>query len=207
MLVSILVYGAVFGPAFAVGFVLLIFVHEMGHVLALRWYGVRSSPPLFIPFVGAVITVPRLRDAKEEAVVGIGGPVTGTAGAPLLFAYARFTHSPLLLDLAYYGFMLNLLNLMPIPPLDGGRITAAVSPWVWPLGLLAVVAMIVGEFISAGRSVTGVSPILVLLLVYAAPRRGACSATASAAPPITGSVEPRHGRSELPMSALVACWG
>jgi Zn-dependent protease len=170
MILSMAVYGYFLGPLFAVGFVLLIWVHEMGHVLALRRYGVRSAPPLFIPFVGAVITIGRVRDAAQEAIVGIGGPVLGTVGALACFALYGVYHEHLLLDLAFYGFSINLLNLLPIPPLDGGRVTAAVSPWIWPFGFLALIGLGVLQYVHAGHDITGVSPILVLILVFAAPR-------------------------------------
>jgi Zn-dependent protease len=167
MLVSILVYAIFLGPSFAAGFVILILVHEMGHVLALRRYGIRSTPPLFIPFVGAVITVPRMRDAKEEAIVGIGGPVLGTAGALACFTiwwfWFRARGDDLLLVLSYFGFMLNALNMLPIPPLDGGRVTAAVSPWIWPLGLIAFVALLVTGILPLG-------PVPILIVVFSAPR-------------------------------------
>jgi Zn-dependent protease len=179
MLVSMLVYGYLFGQdsgfrhgiEFAVGFVLLIWVHEMGHVIALRRYGVRAAVPLFIPFVGAVITIGRLRNAAEEAIVGIGGPVLGTVGALVCCAlYQAMPYHPILLDLAFWGFSINLLNLLPIPPLDGGRVTAAVSPWIWPVGFLALIGLGVLQFIAAGDSIGGVSPILVLIVVFSAPR-------------------------------------
>ena len=168
MLVSILVYAFLLHPPLlAAGFVILIFIHEMGHVIALRHYGIRSSPPLFIPFVGAVITVPRMRDAKEEAIVGIGGPVLGTIGALACFAawwiWFRQTGNQLLLVLSYFGFMLNALNMLPIPPLDGGRVTAAVSPWIWPLGILAFVALLVTGYLPLG-------PVPILIILFSAPR-------------------------------------
>src|SRR3984957_7986920 len=148
MLMSIAVYGFIFrmdygnalGFVFAAGFILLILVHEMGHVMALRSYGIPGSPPTFIPFVGAVISVPPMRNALEEAVVGISGPVLGTIGALTCFAVYRITHINMLLDLSFYGILINLLNLLPIPPLDGGRVTAAISPWLWMLGLVGLVA-------------------------------------------------------------------
>jgi Zn-dependent protease len=170
MIVSMLVYAFFLGPRFAIGFVLLIWVHEMGHVIALRRYGVRAAAPLFIPFVGAVITIGRLRNAAEEAIVGIGGPVLGTVGALVCFALYQTTHRGILLDLSFWGFSINLLNLLPIPPLDGGRVTAAVSPWIWPFGLLALVGLGVLQFMAAGDSISGVSPILVLIVFISVPR-------------------------------------
>jgi Zn-dependent protease len=166
MIISILVYGIFLGPAFAAGFVLLILVHEMGHVFALRYYGIRGSPPIFIPFVGAVITIPPMRDAQQEAIVGIGGPVLGTVGALVCFAISRQLHSELLLKVSFYGFAVNLLNMLPIPPLDGGRVTAAVSPWLWPVGLLGLIGLIAAGYAQSGS----INPVMLLLLVVAAPR-------------------------------------
>lgn len=170
MVLSIAVYSLFLGWAFAAGFVLLILVHEMGHVLALRKYGIKGSPPFFVPFVGAIITVPRMPDALQEAIVGIAGPIFGTIGAITCLAIYFAHPTDLLLSLAFYGVFLNLFNLIPVPPLDGGRVMAAVSPWVWPLGLIALLAMIYGQFVEAGHSVSGISPILVLVLVFAMPR-------------------------------------
>jgi len=146
---------------FGFGFVCLILVHEMGHVLAIRHYGMRASPPIFIPFVGAVINIPPPRDALEESVVGIGGPVLGTVGALLCFQLFRTFHSPLLLQLSFYGFAINLFNMLPVPPLDGGRITAAVTPWFWIPGLAAIVLLLVNHLINV---------IGLVILVFALPR-------------------------------------
>jgi len=170
MLVSMAVYASFFGPPFAIGFVLLIWVHEMGHVVALRRYGIRATAPLFIPFVGAVITIGRLRNAAEEAIMGIAGPVFGTLGGCACLAAYYATRLPVLLDLCFFTFAMNLLNLLPIPPLDGGRVTAAVSPWIWPFGLLAMVGAVIAQYIAAGHDITAVSPLPLLILVFAAPR-------------------------------------
>jgi Zn-dependent protease len=170
MVLSMAVYAIFFGPAFAIGFVILIWVHEMGHVVALRRYGVRATAPLFIPFVGAVITIGRLRNAAEEAVMGIAGPIFGTLGGLLCFLLYLGLRWNVLLDLSFFTFSMNLLNLLPIPPLDGGRVTAAVSPWIWPFGLAALVSVPVLQFIQGGRSLTNISPLPILILVFAAPR-------------------------------------
>jgi Zn-dependent protease len=170
MLVSIAVYGIFFGWTFAAGFVLLILIHEMGHVIALRHYGIRASPPTFIPFIGAIITVMPMRDALQEAIVGIGGPVLGTVGAIGCFAIYCLHHNQILLDLSFYGVFINLINLLPIPPLDGGRVMAAVSPWAWIVGLVALVGLLAWQYVQAGDSFTGVSPVMALILIIAAPR-------------------------------------
>jgi Zn-dependent protease len=135
-LVSVVLYSLVFGWWFAVGFVVLMFVHEMGHVLQLRREGIRASAPIFIPFLGAVVAMKQMPDdALAEARVGLAGPILGTVGAAVCFAIAEATGSSLLRALAYVGFLLNLINLLPITPLDGGRAMAAMAPAMWFLGL------------------------------------------------------------------------
>ena len=175
MLVSIAVYTYFFGQKrgfdsglkFAVGFVLLMLVHELGHSMAMRYFRLSASPPIFIPFLGAVINLRQMpRNALEEAIVGIGGPVTGTIAAGVTYLLYLKTGSEIMLDLALFGFLLNLFNMLPVPPLDGGRVTAAVSPWVWIIGLILVVLYMGLGWFSTGRP----SFILVLLLIMAWPR-------------------------------------
>jgi Zn-dependent protease len=142
-LVSVAAYAIFWGWWFAVGFVVLLFVHEMGHVVQLRKEGVKASAPMFIPFLGAVITAKSLgENALAEARVGLAGPVLGTIGAGVCFAIAEATGSELFRALAYIGFLLNLFNLLPVVPLDGGRAMAAMAPWMWFAGFGALVAMV-----------------------------------------------------------------
>jgi Zn-dependent protease len=143
MLVSIGAYSLIWGWKFAVGFVLLILVHEMGHVLQLRREGVKASAPMFIPFMGAVIWAKSLGDnALAEARVGLAGPVLGTIGTAALIPVAAATGNDLFTALAFTGFFLNLFNLLPVVPLDGGRAMAALSPWMWFVGFAALVALV-----------------------------------------------------------------
>lgn len=142
-LISIVAYGAAFGWAFAVGFVALLLAHEMGHVIQLRREGILASAPVFIPFLGAVIGARSLGgNALAEARVGLAGPVLGTAAAILVAIPAALTGSHLLAAIAYTGFLINLFNLLPVVPLDGGRAMAAVSPWLWGLGLGGLIALL-----------------------------------------------------------------
>jgi Zn-dependent protease len=144
MLVSIAAYTWIWGLPFAVGFVLLIFVHELGHVLELRRQGVRASAPLFIPFLGAVIGMRELPDdAWKEAKVALAGPILGSVGAALCWIVGEATGSELLVALAFVGFFLNLFNLIPIVPLDGGRAAGALHPALWFVGLLLMVGLVV----------------------------------------------------------------
>lgn len=160
MILSVFAYALVFGVWYAVGFVLLIFVHEMGHFLAARQRGLDVGAPTFIPFVGAWIQLKDLpHDVETEAWVGIAGPLLGSAGALACYFAWRATGEPLLLALAYAGFFINLFNLIPVSPFDGGRITAIVSPRVWLLGA----PLLVGLFFWRP------SPLLILMAVLAAP--------------------------------------
>jgi Zn-dependent protease len=141
MFISIAAYTLAFGWPFAVGFVLLIFVHEMGHVIQLRREGVEASAPIFIPFLGAVIAAKSLgEDAAAEARVGLAGPILGTAGTLIPVAIWLATGSDFWRALAYVGFFINLINLLPVLPLDGGRALAVLGPKVWIVGIPAAVA-------------------------------------------------------------------
>ena len=156
MLVSIAAYAWIWGLPFAIGFVVLIFVHELGHVLELRRQGVPASAPLFIPFLGAVIGMKQLPDdAWKEARVALAGPILGSVGAAVFWIAAEANGSELLMALAFVGFFLNLFNLIPIVPLDGGRAVGALHPAIWLLGLLIMV----------GLAVVSPNPILIIIVV------------------------------------------
>jgi Zn-dependent protease len=156
MLVAIWVYATIWGLRFAIGFVLLIFIHELGHVLVLRQQGIAAGAPVFIPFVGAVIAMKgRPRDAYVEAMVGLGGPALGTVGAVACLLVAWWLKEPFWYALASTGFLINLFNMLPISPLDGGRIAGVISQWLWVAGLgLGVILFIHTR-----------SPVLFLILV------------------------------------------
>jgi Zn-dependent protease len=144
MLISIAAYAWLWGLPFAVGFVLLIFVHELGHVLELRRQGIPASAPLFIPFLGAVIGMKQLPDdAWKEARVALAGPILGSVGAAACWVAGEATGSDVIMGLAFVGFFLNLFNLIPIVPLDGGRAAGALHPVFWFVGLLMMLALVV----------------------------------------------------------------
>ncbi|HEY1590767.1 MAG TPA: site-2 protease family protein [Solirubrobacteraceae bacterium] len=144
MLVSIAAYSFVFGWQFAVGFVALIFVHEMGHVIQLRREGIKASAPMFIPFLGAVISARSLgQNATAEARVGLAGPILGSIGAAACIGIWQATGNDVWRALAFTGFFLNLFNLLPVVPLDGGRAMAAMAPWMWFLGFVAMIPLAV----------------------------------------------------------------
>lgn len=144
MAVSVAAYSLWWGWTFALGFVVLLFVHEMGHVIALRREGIRASTPMFIPFLGAVITARSLGDnAAAEARVGLAGPVLGGIGSALCLVIWQLTGNNFWEALAFVGFLLNLFNLLPVSPLDGGRAMAAMAPAMWFAGLGLLVAFLI----------------------------------------------------------------
>jgi Zn-dependent protease len=142
-LVSVAAYSLFWGWEFAAGFVVLLFIHEMGHVIALRREGIKASAPMFVPFMGALITARSLGDnALAEARVGLAGPILGSLAAAAVAVVGELAHSDMLIALAYVGFLINLFNLLPIVPLDGGRAMAAMAPWMWFIGFGALLVML-----------------------------------------------------------------
>jgi Zn-dependent protease len=161
MAASLGIYALVYGWRYAAGFVGLIFVHEMGHYLAARQRGLPVGAPTFIPFMGAWIQLKEMpHDAETEAYVGLAGPLLGTVGAIACWWIAREGGPTWLLAVAYSGFFLNLFNMIPLSPLDGGRITAVLSPRIWLLGVPVLGLMMWYRF----------SMILVLIAILAAPQ-------------------------------------
>lgn len=160
MLLSVGAYALLFGWRYAIGFVLLLLMHEMGHYLAARRLGMRVGLPMFIPFVGAWI---ELKDhplsVDQEAHIAFAGPFVGTLAAAAVLAVSLWEHSALLLALAYAGFFLNLFNLIPVSPFDGGRIVAILSPKVW----------FVGVPVLAGAFMLSPSPMFLMILLLLAP--------------------------------------
>jgi Zn-dependent protease len=122
MFVSVGLYWTVFGGWFALGLVLSIYVHEMGHVVALTRYGIHAGAPLFVPGLGAFIRLKQeLTDPKQDARVGLAGPVGGLGAALVCLAVFVLTRQPIWAALAQFGALINLFNLLPIWHLDGGR--------------------------------------------------------------------------------------
>lgn len=156
MLLSVAMYATSWGWPFAVGFVLLIFVHELGHWIVLRREGIPAGAPVFIPFLGAFIAMKgQPRDAYVEAKVAIGGPVLGSLAAWAVLAAGLALGKPFLVTLGHTGILLNLFNLIPVSPLDGGRIAGVFTRGFWIAGYaLGVVALVATR-----------SPILFLVLL------------------------------------------
>ena len=136
-------YGGVW---FAVGLIVLLFVHEMGHVIEARRQGLPVSAPMFIPFLGAAITLKENpRDAWHEATMALAGPILGSLGAAAIYALGVVEDSNRLKAIAFLGFFINLFNLLPIVPLDGGRAVAALHPALWLVGLVGLAGPLLGS--------------------------------------------------------------
>jgi len=156
MLLSIWVYALAFGLPFAAGFVILIFIHEMGHAVWIRRHGLRAGAPVFIPFVGAMIALKdQPHDARMEAEIAIAGPIAGGLGALACWGLGVATGRPIFSALAYTAFFLNLFNCLPVSPLDGGRVAAAISRWLWIAGLAVAVPFAIWSH----------HPILILIVI------------------------------------------
>ncbi len=137
MVASVWAYALLYGWTFAVGIVMMIFVHEMGHVVVLRARGIEAGLPVFLPFLGAFVSMKsQPKSVYDESLSGIAGPVFGVAAAFGALGLAGLYDSNLLRAVAYVGFLINLFNLLPVLPLDGGRTVAALSPKLWLAGLL-----------------------------------------------------------------------
>src|SRR5437667_1589643 len=140
MLLMIWVYTQIWGWQFALGFVLLLLVHESGHLLVAKKFGLKVGAPVFIPFMGAFIALKEApRNAWMEACVGIGGPLLGSLGALVCNALGEFFAAPIFIALAWFGYFLNLFNLTPVGMLDGGRIVTALSRWLWLPGFAVLI--------------------------------------------------------------------
>lgn len=160
-LVSVVAYSFLGGPWFAVGLVLMIFVHEMGHVVEIRRQGMAATAPIFIPFLGAAIFQrSHAQSPMRQAQIGIAGPIAGTIGATVALVLYGQTHWVVLLVWAYYGFLINLFNMIPFGMLDGGWILAPTSKWVQVAGLAAL---------AYGWVVGFISPLVIIILILGLP--------------------------------------
>ncbi len=167
--VTALIYAQLFGVAFGVGIVLLILIHESGHAVAARIMGMPVTLPVMIPFLGAFVSMKQQpRTVAQESIMAIGGPVLGSIAAGLCYlGYLIMPDSStgqLLRALAYFGFLINLFNLIPLTPLDGGRVTSLLSKWFNVAGLVIAAGLLLFEL----QSGSTVSPVLFLVLIFGA---------------------------------------
>lgn len=165
-LISVAVYSFIFGWPFAIGIVVLLFVHEMGHAVVMKLKGIPVGGMIFIPLLGAAVFMRQMpKNAKDEAEVGIAGPIAGALASMVCLWLAQMNHHEFLVfaPLAYFGFFINLFNLIPIVPFDGGRVLAAIDRRVWIIGFLGLLAFQIWSWINGSSSIW-----LLLFIVMAA---------------------------------------
>jgi Zn-dependent protease len=163
-LFSVAVYSLFFGWQFAIGLVLMLFVHEMGHAIVMKLKGIPIGGMIFIPLLGAAVIMKQMpRNAKDEAEVGIAGPIAGAIAAMVCLAMAQINPGTVWAPLAYFGFFINLFNLIPIVPFDGGRVLGAIDRRIWIVGFIGLVAFQIWSWINGNHSL-----FLLLFVVLAA---------------------------------------
>jgi Zn-dependent protease len=151
LFVSLFFYALLFGWKFGIVFVMLILVHELGHYLTFRNFGIKADLPFFIPGLGAFVAARGPAPSLTiEALATLAGPIYGLAAAILCWVISVQTHSPFWMAAAYTGFFLNAINLLPVPPLDGGGIVAAIDPRLWILGAVLFLGFVLYFHIWAG---------------------------------------------------------
>ena len=150
-LLSIAIYSLIFGWQFAIGLVLLLFIHEMGHALVMKLKGIPVGGLIFIPMLGAAVFMRQMpKNAQDEAEVGIAGPIAGAIASGACLALAELTpHTTTIwAALAYFGFFMNLFNLVPVLPFDGGRVLGAIDRRIWIVGFLALLGFQIWQWIN-----------------------------------------------------------
>ncbi len=135
MLVTVAAYGMKFPLGIVIGFVVITLIHEVGHAVVIRSKGLRAGFMVFIPFIGGAVTIKdQVRTAYDDAQIGLAGPIAGTFASLVALQIFKWNNHPVYLLIAFAGFVLNLINLLPIGMLDGGRISGAVTKWMWVIG-------------------------------------------------------------------------
>jgi len=178
-LLSIAIYSLIFGWQFAIGLVVLLFIHEMGHALVMKLKGIPVGGLIFIPMLGAAVMMRQMpRNAQDEAEVGIAGPVAGAIASGVCLALAEVSPHTIWAPLAYFGFFINLFNLVPVLPFDGGRVLGAIDRRIWIVGFLALLGFQIWQWINGFFNIW-----LVFFIVMAATqlwgRRGMHSSAAA----------------------------
>lgn len=158
-IVTIVAYATQYRLAVVVGFVVITLIHEIGHAVVIRAKGLRAGFMVFIPFVGGAVTLKdQPRSVFDDALIGLAGPFAGTLASLASLQIFKWTSDPVWLVIAFLGFALNLINLIPLGMLDGGRISAAITKWMWLLGGGAV----------AYKLIKQPNPLTILIAVLAA---------------------------------------
>ena len=157
--VTIVAYSTQYPLALVCGFVVITLIHEIGHAVVIRAKGLRAGYLVFIPFIGGAVSIKdQPHSVYDDALIGLAGPAAGTAASLLALQIFKWTTDPLWLYIAFLGFGLNLLNLVPIGLLDGGRISAAISKWMWVFGGGLIVYKVIRQ----------PNPLIILIAVLAA---------------------------------------
>src|SRR6266566_2391638 len=153
-LFSVAVYSLIFGWPFAIGLVVLLFIHEMGHAVVMKLKGIPIGGMIFIPLLGAAVIMRQMpKNARDEAEVGIAGPIAGALAAMVCLALARINPDTIWAPLAYFGFFINLFNLIPIVPFDGGRVLGAIDRRIWIVGFIGLLAFEIWSWINGSFSI------------------------------------------------------
>jgi len=159
MAVSIWAYARQSPLATVIGFMLIILVHEVGHAVVMKAKGLKPTMLVFIPFLGgAVAPEQQPRNAYDDAQIGLAGPLAGTFASLAALQLFKWTGRPDYLMIALLGFMINLLNLVPLGMLDGGRISGAITKWMWVIGGAALTY----------KTITQPNPLMFVILILAA---------------------------------------
>jgi Zn-dependent protease len=159
ILVTIAAYTTQFPLGVVTGFVVITLIHEIGHAVAIRMKGLRAGFMVFIPFIGGAVTMKgQPRTVFDDAIIGLAGPFLGTLASLATLQIYKWTLDPQYLVVAFVGFGLNLINLLPIGMLDGGRISAAITKWMWVLGGGAVIYKVIDQ----------PNPLIILIAILAA---------------------------------------
>lgn len=157
--VTIAAYATKFPLAIVMGFVVITLIHEIGHAVAIRAKGLRAGFMVFIPFIGGAVSIKdQPHSVYDDAQIGLAGPAAGTFASLVCLQIYKWIDDPLWLMIAFLGFSLNLINLLPIGMLDGGRISAAITKWMWVFGGAAIVYKVVQQ----------PNPLIILIAVLAA---------------------------------------
>lgn len=140
-LLSLWIYVAFFGWKLGLVILLVIAAHELGHYFAYRAYGLPARLPVFVPLLGAYTQGAIANDLEQDAYIALAGPLTGLALAGACYAAGLASGDAFWFACADIGAFINLFNMIPVPPFDGGRVIGAVWPGIWIVGIaLFVVA-------------------------------------------------------------------
>lgn len=140
-LVSLWFYALFWGWKFALVFVLMMLVHELGHFFTIRNYGLPARWPMFVPLMGAYTVGGVPESLEHDAYIALAGPLTGLGAAAVCFFYGYETHAAFWYAAAYFGAFINLFNMIPTMPFDGGRIAGALSPSLWVFGFVLFIGL------------------------------------------------------------------